>query len=85
MEHFFRNSVYDKSMDMEKVLKVTIKAKGTLTLTSTGVSMLPNIKSRDRVLIKEKEQYKNGDVVLFLYEGQNLFIHRIVYLLRNRL
>ncbi len=63
---------------MLRILKCEIRKKKHLSLKATGVSMLPQIKQGDSVTIQEKKVYNRGDVVVFLYNGIDLLMHRIV-------
>ena len=44
-----------------------------------GNSMFPLLEFGDNIDVQRKSEYKNGDVIVFLFEEQKLIVHRLLF------
>ena len=58
------------------VLKAFILAQGQATLQIHGTSMEPCLKEGDQVVVKVKDSYSPGEILLYRFQENRLLIHR---------
>lgn len=68
------------SVDNESLFSVVIsllEGGKTVTITATGVSMMPTIENGAKVLLEKREVYETGDIVLAHLSSGKYVLHRI--------
>lgn len=68
------------SVDNESLFSVVLPLLDegkTVTITATGVSMMPTIENGARVLLEKRESYETGDIVLAHLSSGMYVLHRI--------
>lgn len=73
-------------MTTEKMIYQTllIRAKHGVKMTVDGVSMEPVLHQGDTIIVKKKESYEIGDILVFLYKSQELLVHRLLKIENGR-
>lgn len=67
-----------------KILYAALASGRDMTVTVTGVSMLPTMKEGDLVTVRRAKSYEIGSVLVFHYKGE-LLIHRLLKIENGRL
>lgn len=63
-----------------KFLKIIINKEKKIKVIVNGNSMHPILKNSDLISIKKKNKYFVGDIIVFFYKKDNMYlIHRIVF------
>ena len=67
-------------MTDEQLLYKTLflRARHGVELTVDGTSMLPVLHPGDTILVRKKESYEPGDILVFLYKNNELLVHRFL-------
>lgn len=73
------NVLYSKYIRQDSIIKVFGHA---FLIVATG-SMEPTICSEELIIIKEKDNYKTGDIVTYIDEDGFMITHRIVEIYSN--
>jgi signal peptidase I len=60
-----------------------MNSTGELIFPVKGTSMLPVLKMGDLVVVKQQQNYKEGDIIVFAYHEEGLIIHRIIKIYDN--
>lgn len=65
----------------KKIVKIIISRKKKIAINIKGNSMNPFLHNDDSIIICKKHNYCIGDIVVFYYKKDNMFlIHRIVFM-----
>lgn len=66
-----------------KILDLKLKKYDNLELIVEGISMLPDIKNGDTVIVEKSDSYNEDDIIVFNYNKEGLLIHRIISIKNN--
>lgn len=61
------------------ILKSMKKNKLSLVMTINGLSMYPMLMENDRIKVIPSLSYKIGEVVVYLYQNEEVLVHRIIH------
>ena len=60
------------------ILQLQLKTDGHAMLTVSGDSMLPVLSDGYVVTLKQEDQYRVGDILVYPYKEGKLLIHRLL-------
>ena len=61
-----------------KIMQAKSKLKTCFDITVAGSSMLPVLKESDIITITGQDDYRIGDVLVFIYKQGELLVHRLL-------
>lgn len=70
--------------EMKQILLLRSKIKKPFNLTVEGISMLPILHAGDTIAICRKDSYEIGDILVFFYKQNELLVHRLLKIEKNR-
>ena len=68
-----------------KIILLQLETTGTTNMIIKGSSMTPTLKNDDIITITKSEEYKSGDILVYLYKGNNILAHRLLFKKNDRL
>lgn len=71
-------------MEIQKILLLRSKIKKPFNLIVAGISMLPILHEGDTVSVCRKDSYEIGDILVFFYKQNELLVHRLLKIEKDR-
>lgn len=66
------------------VLMLRSRIRKPFNLTVSGVSMLPVLHAGDIISVCRKDTYEIGDILVFIYKNNDLLVHRLLKIEKDR-
>lgn len=66
-------------------LLLCVKMKLPFELMVDGTSMVPIFRPGDRIVVRSKDEYIVGDILVFLYKNDDLLVHRFLQTKNGRI
>ncbi len=72
------------TLEAKKILLLRSKIKQPFHLTVKGISMLPIFHAGNTISVCRKDSYEIGDILVFFYKQNELLVHRLLKIEKNR-
>lgn len=71
-------------LKIQKILMIRSKIKKPFRLSVAGNSMLPILHAGDSILVRRKDIYEEGEILVFFYKQNELLFHRLLKIKNGR-